>query len=1108
MNYLIRSEQSVTVLFFFTLIIFSGCQKNQEYGTHFKLLNPEKTGIDFNNSLTETHEMNIITYPDFYSGGGVSIGDIDNDGLSDVFFTGNQVSAKLYKNMGNLKFKDITEYANIDKMGRGWYTGTCMVDINTDGYLDIYVSKSGMEAPEDRANLLFVNNQNGTFTERGKELGLNNMGYGVNAVFFDFDKDGDIDAYVSNQVSSRLNSSDAERLRNVIDPYAGDKLYENVDGKFIDVTKEAGLYSSKVGFAHGAAVGDINNDGWEDFFVSNDFFEYDYLYFNNGDKTFRESVKKSMKHISNFSMGNDMADFNNDGWLDLMVLDMVAEDNRRMYANTGGLDEQRFARSVQHGLYYQYMFNVLHLNNGNETFSEIGMLAGISRTDWSWAPLFADYDNDGFKDLFVTNGLRKDIRNIDWGITYRNMTQFVNDFTEFEPSQWDMLLNSMPSEQIQNYMFRNNGDLTFTKVMDEWGLTQKSWSNGAAYGDLDNDGDLDLVINNVDGVAFVYENEKNYSNYIQFKFKGPEKNPMGLGTKVRIYHGDKFQYQHHYTSRGYRSSMQPIMHFGLGQDTLIQQVEVMWIDGKTSQLQNVSSNQVVTLDYSNSTISADKVKPVENYFFEDITDKIGLKIRHRENEMVDFMSEPMLPYKLSTLGPAFAVGDLNGDGLDDFFLGGGFRYAGQLLIQDISGGFSPSQIEMWQVDRHYEDVGANFFDIDNDADLDLYVVSGGNEYTLESEGLQDRLYINDGNGAFKKSIDLIPTFNHCGKVVKPADFDQDGDLDLFIGGRIIPRNYPLPPDSYMLLNEGGRLTLDTTIAPDFKRLGLVTDATWSDMDKDGDLDLLVVGEWMTVTVFQNDAGKLLKLDNDNNGLEKTSGWWWSIKAADIDEDGDDDYVVGNMGLNYKFKPLDGAPLELFAGNFDQDDKLDIAFGHYQDGKLFPFNDLGKALLQNQSLERKISTNQQYSISTLYDIYGMEIIEKSYNLKIQTLSSGLIENLGNGKFIFKPFNNYAQISNVNSILIRDFDKDGITDILLAGNLYSIEAETIRNDAGIGIFMKGIGTGNFVSVPYITSGLYIDGDVRAVEEIVTPEGKLIVTAKNNDYIQAIKIIPPAK
>jgi len=1086
------------------LMVFFSCDENSREGTKFELLNSKQTGIDFNNALNETHEMNIISYPDFYSGGGVSIGDIDNDGLSDVFFTGNQVPARLYKNLGNLKFEDITESAQLDKMGRGWYTGTSMVDINADGYLDIYVSKSGMEAPEDRANLLYINNRDGTFSERGKEIGLAYQGYGVNAVFFDYDKDGDLDAYVANQVSSRLNSSHAAKLRNVFDPYAGDKFYENINGKFVDVTKEAGLYSSKVGFAHGAAVGDINNDGWEDFFVSNDFFEYDYLYLNNGDKTFRQVIQEATKHISHFSMGNDLADFNNDGMLDLMVLDMVAEDNRRMYENTGGNNEQRFQRMVQHGLYYQYMFNVLHLNNGNETFSEMGMLAGISRTDWSWAPLFADFDNDGLKDVYVTNGLRKDIRNIDWGVSYRNLTQFVKDFSEFEPAQWDMLLNSMPSEQLANYMFTNNGDLTFDKVTDDWGLNHKSWSNGVSLGDLDNDGDLDIITNNVDEEAFVFENRKKHSNFIRFKFSGSRNNPMGLGTKVRLYHGEQFQYQQYYVSRGYRSSMEPIMHFGLGLDTLISKIEIVWPDGKTMVLEQQNVNQVIELKYKDAkdTIVGELSKSLP--YFQDVTEQLGIDIRHHENEMEDFMREPMLPYKLSTLGPAFDVADVNGDGLDDIYLGGAFRKDAQLFIQNDSGKFDAIHKDFWMEDRHYEDVGAAFFDADNDGDQDLYVVSGGNENTLENKLLGDRLYINDGYGNFAKPEGILPEFYSSGSVVKPADYDADGDLDLFVGGRMIPRSYPLPADSYFLINDNGKFENSTTnLASEFKELGMVTDAIWSDYDNDGDIDIIIVGEWMPITIFENESGKLTKVENIDNGLDNTSGWWWSIDAKDMDKDGDMDYVVGNMGLNYKFKPSEGAPLELFASYFDDNDKLDFVFGHYQENQLYPFTDRGKALEQNKSLQRRFPTNQQYANATLYDIYGQDVLENAYHLSIQTLKSGYLENLGGGKFTFSPFDNYAQMSNVNSIIINDVDLDGNDDLILAGNLYAMEAETMRNDAGIGVWLKGDGKGSFKSIRFPESGLFIDGDARALKEIETKLGAVLLCTKNNDFVQAIKV-----
>ena len=1099
MGLLTRSIFTAVVL----SIIFSSC-KNGEEGTEFKLLSSKQTGIDFVNALDETHEMNIISYPDFYSGGGVSIGDIDNDGLPDVIFTGNQVPARLYKNLGNLKFEDITESAGLSRMGRGWFTGTCMVDINADGYLDLYISRSGMEAPEDRANLFFINNQDGTFTEQGKEIGLDNQGYGVNAVFFDYDRDGDLDAYIANQVAARLTSNSAPKLREVVDPYAGDKFYENINGKFIDVTEQAGLYSSVVGFAHGAAVGDVNEDGWEDFFVSNDFFEYDYLYLNNGDKTFRQVIKEATKHISHFSMGNDMADFNNDGLLDLMVLDMVAEDNRRMYENLGGNDERRFDIMLQNGLYYQYMFNMLHLNNGNETFSEIGMLAGISRTDWSWAPLFADFDNDGLKDVYVTNGLRKDIRNIDWGDNYRNMTRFISDFSEFEPSQWDMLLNTLPSEKIVNYMFRNNGDFTFSSVSAEWGLDHASWSNGVAYGDLDNDGDLDLITNNVDHEAFVFENKKKHSNFMRFTFAGPEKNLMGLGTKVRIYHSDQFQYQQHYSSRGYRSSMEPVMHFGLGQDTLIAKIEVVWVDGKKEVLLDQKANQVISLNYANAKFSLEKKSPNATGYFTDVTDELSMNMRHRENTMIDYIREPMLPYKLSTLGPACDVADVNGDGLDDIFLGGAFRYPSQLFIQQDSGSFQLQRSTIWRQDRMYEDVGAAFFDADGDGDQDLYVVSGGNENTMENGQLMDRLYINNGEGVFSKPEGLLEEFFASGSVVKPADYDNDGDMDLFVGGRMIPGEYPLPADSYLLINDHGKFTNRTReLATELQELGMVTDATWTDYDNDQDLDLAIAGEWMQITLFENTSHSLVKMENVKNGLENSAGWWWSIDAADYDADGDEDFVVGNMGMNYKFKPSEGAPLELFSGNFDDTKKNEFVFGYYQEELLYPCVNLSRAATQSQTLKHKIPSHTQYARLTLHEIYGKEKIENAYHLNIHTLESGYIENLGNGKFAFQPFDNYAQISNINAILPTDVDMDGNLDIIMAGNLYNVEAETIRNDAGIGVWMRGDGQGGFDFVRAHDSGLFVDGYVKSVREVKTATGSILIFVKNDDNLQAIQV-----
>jgi hypothetical protein len=1088
------------IIFFSIIVTIFSCRSRGDADVKlFSLLPSQRTGITFNNLLEETHQMNVLEYQDFYSGGGVSIGDVDNDGLSDIFFTGNQVPARLYKNKGNLKFEDVTGKANLAGMGRGWYTGTSMVDINHDGYLDIYISKSGMEAPDDRANLLYINNGDGTFTEMAKEYGIDHRGFAVNASFFDYDRDGDLDMYLVNQGPVKIKSGNAMALRHERHQEAGDVLYENVGDKFIDVTERCGLFSSVIGFAHGVSIGDINDDGWEDIFVSNDFFEYDYLYINNQDKTFTETIKNATAHISYYSMGNDMADYNNDGLLDIVVLDMIAEGNRRLYSNLGGMNLLKFRSHLDNGLHHQYMSNVLHMNNGNGIFSDVGTLAGISRTDWSWAAVFADFDNDGWKDLYVTNGIRKDVRNIDWGKFYFDVLGLSGGEHTFNDREWDMLLGRMPFEPVENYMFKNSGDLSFEKVMDTWGMGQKSWSNGVAFGDLDNDGDLDLVVNNIDQEAFVYENNNADGNYIRFSFSGPENNLFGLGTKVRIGHGEASQYQQNYLARGYRSSMEPVMHFGVGQDTIIHSIEVTWPNGKTAEYHDVDANQVFVLDYRqahDSVVTKSKQQP---FFF--ASQNIEADARHEENDMEDFMRAPTLPYKLSSLGPALAVGDVNGDGKKDFYLGGAFRRPGKMMVQN-EGSFQSVESDVWNTDRLYEDVGAAFLDVDMDGDLDLYVASGGSENTAENGMLLDRLYANDGMGNFSKSV--IPEVSCSSAAVLPFDFDQDGDMDLFVGGRQVPGQYPMPADSYLLKNEAGKLQdVTDAIAPQMRGLGLVTDAVWSDYDGDGDADLLVVGEWMQVTLFENRGGKFEKKNNKGNGLDDSSGWWWSIASDDFDGDGDPDFVLGNMGYNYKHKATSEEPLEAFAGDFNNDGQYDLAMGYYQDGKLFPVYDHSYALLQDRDLVERIPKSDQYSISTLHDIYGEENLQNADKFQIQSLATSYIENLGNGKFEIRPFHKIVQISTVNSILTKDVDHDGNRDIIMAGNLYPMDVRTVRNDASIGLWLRGDGRGNFNPVPYSQSGLNMPGDVRHLEFIEIGEEMFLLAAKNNDLVQFVKI-----
>ena len=987
-------------------------------------------------------------------------------------------------------------------MGRGWYTGTSMVDINNDGYLDIYISKSGMEAPEDRANLLYINQKDGTFQEKAPQYGIDHQGFAVNATFFDYDNDNDLDLYLVNQGPVKLKSGNARQLRQHRHDEAGDVLYENNGTTFIDVTAKAGIYSSVIGFAHGVSVGDVNDDGWEDIFVSNDFFEYDYLYINNQDKTFRQTIKDATKHISYYSMGNDMADYNNDGLLDIVVLDMIAEGNRRLYSNLMGMSLTKFRSHLENGLHHQYMANVLHLNNGNGTYSDVGTLAGISNTDWSWAPIFADFDNDGWKDLYVTNGIRKDVRNIDWGKYYFELMGLTGGEHTFEPRQWDVLLDRMPYEPVENYMFRNAGNLAFEKVMDDWGMNQKSWSNGVAYGDLDNDGDLDMVVNNIDQEAFVYENRQKDHHFIRFKFIGPDNNSMGLGTKVTMQSDSLTQFQQHFLARGYRSSMEPVMHFGLGKDTIISKLEVVWPDGRTGIYSNLKADQEVILDYKDSRERDELDKAISTELFET-TDLIP-QVRHDENDMEDFLRAPTLPYKLSTLGPALAVGDVNGDGRDDFYLGGAFRRSAQLMLQQKEGSFSNSNENLWQEERMFEDVGASLFDADADGDLDLYVVSGGNEHSAENGMLNDRLYINDGLGQFMKSEDALPDINSSGSKVLPFDYDKDGDLDLLVTGRLVPGAYLASANSFLLKNNHGRFEdVTESAAPGLKGLGMVTDALWADYDGDGDADIIAVGEWMQVIIFDNDDEIFTKIENIDNGLEHSDGWWWSIKSNDFDGDGDLDFIAGNMGYNYKFKASISEPLVAYVNDFDGDDLFDLAMGYSQDGEVFPVYDRSYAIAQNRSIATKIPTNNQYAVSTLNDIYGADTLQLASKFLIKTLATSYIENLGHGKFRIRALPNQVQISNVNSIITSDFDDDGHADVLLGGNLHSTDVRTIRNDGSIGTLMIGDGDGNFDFMPNRINGLDISGDVRNIQFIEVHGIPHLLVVKNNDFLQLVKV-----
>ncbi len=934
-------------------------------------------------------------------------------------------------------------------------------------------------------------------------MGNNHAGYAVNAAFFDFDKDNDLDMFLVNQGPEKTDQGRPSFLRTQVHKYCGDRLYENIGNRFEDITYKAGIWSSDIGFGHGVSVGDLNGDGWEDIFVSNDFFEYDYVYFNNGDKTFTERVHESMKHISFYSMGNDMADFNNDGFLDIVVVDMVAEDHYRNKSNLGGMKPYKFWSSVNKGLHHQYMNNVLHMNNGDGTFSEVGQMANISNTDWSWASLIVDFNNDGQKDIFVTNGLGKDIRNTDFAKVYAEMVrEYYNIFTKKE---YDFLLNAMPSVKVKNYMYKNNGDLTFTNMAEAWGTGQPSFSNGAAYGDLDNDGDLDLIVNNINDFAFVYENQSDKfgeSSFLKIKFSGPNLNPFGIGAKVSVSHGNGTQLQQLYLTRGYRSSMEPSMIFGLGADSIVKVLDVKWPDGKSQILKNVRANQELMIEYNDANFAKD-IENVENPVFLDITKKSAIEHKHIENDYNDFVNEPMLPHKMSSFGPSMAVSDVNGDGLEDFFVGGSTGYAGHLFLQNQEGSFDEKFNPSWNEEKMYEDMGTLFFDVDSDGDQDLYVVSGGSEYEEGDSLYQDRFYYNDGSANFIRSVGVLPEIISSGSKAVPCDFDLDGDIDLFVGGRLVPGKYPRPADSYLLKNEAGVL-IDITdaVAHELRKVGMVTSAIWMDYDNDKDEDLIVCGEWMPVTIFRNDAGTFNKVAEDN-GLENSAGWWFSLAQGDFDEDGDPDIIAGNLGWNYEYKASIIKPFEIYSHDFSGNNKLDIVLGYYENSVLYPFHDRGKSMGQVPQITESFETYNDFAGATLEEIYGKKALDSALNYKAKTFTSSYIENTGNGNFVITPLNSLAQIAPTNSILVKDINQDQHLDIIIAGNLYATEVETIRADAGIGLYLEGDGNGNFSPVPYYNSGLYADGDVKDMKLIHTIDGPMLLVASNNDHTRMIKI-----
>lgn len=1060
--------------------------------TVYKAVPDSISGVDFTNAIKDNQRQNIIKYPYFYNGGGVAIGDLNNDSLPDLYFTGNMSGDGIFMNKGDLKFEDITRKSGILKSNL-WTTGVTFVDINNDGWLDIYVCRSGMGSY--RNNLLYINQKNGKFQEQGKVYGLNDSGYSVQSYFFDYDLDGDLDMYLVNH-SNRFFASQEElfALKNNPATDESDKLYRNNgEGTFADVSKEAGI--THFGFGLSAAIGDINNDGYPDIYVANDFFEPDFLYQNNHDGTFTNVLPRQLGHTSFSSMGSDMADFNNDGLLDIMVCDMQASDHFRKKANMASMDVDRFARMVNEGYHYQYMQNTLQLNSGSGKFSEIAELANVSETDWSWGPLFVDIDNDGWKDLFVSNGIRRDVQYKDILIDLKNKNLNAGNASMMD------IIDNFPVQKLRSFTFTNNRNFTFSDVSETWGIDFEGFSTGAAYGDLDLDGDMELVLNNIDAPASIYENLSSdgthAKNYLQISLRGTTDNYWGIGATVKITAENTTQFQQLQPSRGFQSSMEPLLHFGTDSLKTIDRIEVFWPNGTYNELANVATNQRIEIKQGENQKPTED-SPIVPKLFDEVASRILPNYRHAEKEYDDFETEILLPHKYSQLGPCLEAGDVNADGLDDFYIGGAKDQPGQLYLQNAKGNFKPVSSKTWNTDKAYEDTGALFFDCDGDGDQDLYVVSGSNEWDRNTGAYQDRLFINNGKGEFK-SRKLLDN-RQSGSIARAADFDGDGDLDLFVGGRLVPGKYPMPADSAVLLNDGKGNFSDVTrnIAQELLEIGMVTDAQWTDFDNDGDLDIVVVGEWMPITILENQNGKFTRATSPS--LDKTHGWWYSMAQADFDGDGDMDYVLGNLGLNYKYKASIDEPFQVYANDFDENGTLDIVLGYFDDGELFPVR--GKQCLTEQMpyLKDKFPDYASFASSNLEDVYGKEKLNEAHAYKVYTFESGYLENLGKGEFEWHAFPAEAQLSSINGFVIEDFNKDGNLDVLLAGNMYNSEVETARNDAGLGLTLLGDGKGNFTAMSPMKSGFLASGDVKGLAQLKGTEGNsFVVVGNNNDYLQ---------
>jgi hypothetical protein len=1103
-----------------SIVLLWGCRDENESKQHqiplFELLSPASTGIQFTNQIIDDKEFNIFNYRNFYNGGGVGIGDINNDGWSDILLVSNMGENKLYLNKGNegatlLEFEDITLSAGVAGK-RAWSTGVTFADINGDSLLDIYVCNAGNRSNDDRVNELYINNGDLTFTEQAAKYGLDDKGYSTHAAFFDYDRDGDLDMYLLNNSFIPVNRLGYQNLRSSRDIMGGDKLFRNDGDKFTDVSEEAGIYGSIIGFGLGITIGDVNNDNWPDIFISNDFYEKDYLYINNRNGSFTEASNDWMQHQSLSSMGADIADINNDGHLDIFVTDMLPGNDIRLKTTSSFENYDLFQLKLSKDFSYQYMQNTLHLNNGagagkQGAFSEVARLAGVYATDWSWGALLFDMDNDGLKDIFVANGIAKELTNQDFMsfLAHENTIQQVVENNEFDLK---LFLDKMPINPIPNYAFKNTGNLQFENKAAVWGLGEPGFSNGAAYGDLDNDGDLDLVVNNVNSPASIFKNNTSKllnNHYLRVNLKGYASNLNAIGTKVLIHQKDKNLYQQQMPNRGFQSSVDLFLVFGLGSDQVIDSITVVWPDDKMQVLKKVKADQQIVLDYKNADQFFMYQADNEDKPFYDATQQVKLNYTHQESTFIDYNRDPLLKQMLSTQGPALATGDIDGDGLEDVYIGGAAGQAKKLFMQKLDGTFIDKTPLSFQNDDIYEDVDAVFFDANGDGHLDLFIVTGSNEFESGTTELMDRLYINDGKGVFNKDSNL-PAIAENGSCIAAADFDNDGDIDLFIGGRMIPGRYGQDPRSYLYINDGtGSFKNYTKRYLPSNELGMVTAAAWADVDGDNYPELIVAGDWMPITIYKNSKGKQLGLSSDGSAggseVPYSSGWWNTIQPVDLDGDGDIDFIVGNMGSNSRLKASKEQPAELYVADFDNNGIVEQIISNYtEDGKTYPMVLKGDLQKQVPGIKKKFIKYIDYAGKQIGEIFPEEILKEAVVKKAETPYTSYLINEGNLNFTLKALPVEAQFSPVFCIDTLDYNRDGYLDVLLTGNFYDVLPELGRYDANYGLLMQGNGKGDFKVVKSQDSGFFVKGQVRKMGQIKGKNGQiLIILAKNNDKLQ---------